>query len=168
VKSLAIEEAYRTIRIREAGRVEKIPVIQAILRKIAIAAANGNARAQQTYLNLLTGAEADRRVASMELFTAAVEYKEHWHQILAERARTGTTGPEGLISLVQAGVGDQPSLSSPFARLLASRFHPVATIWSRTTRRRELYEWPWSSRNWRFCFPLASPLGARLDGASAG
>jgi len=94
VKSLAIEEAYRTIRIREAGRVEKIPVIRAILRKIAIAAANGNARAQQTYLNLLTGAEADRRVASMELYTAAVEYKEHWHQILAERARTGTTGPE--------------------------------------------------------------------------
>jgi Family of unknown function (DUF5681) len=93
VKSLAIEEAYRTISIREAGRVEKIPVIQAILRKIAIAAANGNARAQQTYLNLLLGAEADRRTASMELFTAAVEYKEHWGRILAERARKGTTGP---------------------------------------------------------------------------
>jgi Family of unknown function (DUF5681) len=94
LKSLAIEEAYRTIRIREAGRVEKIPVIQAILRKIAISAANGNARAQQTYLDLLIGAEADRRMASMELFTAAVEYKEHWGSILAERARKGTTGPE--------------------------------------------------------------------------
>jgi hypothetical protein len=67
IKSLAIEEAYRLITIREGDRVEKIPVIQAILRKVAVAAANGNTRAQQNYLNLLIGAEADRRVATMEL-----------------------------------------------------------------------------------------------------
>ena len=30
VKSLAIEEAYRIIKIREGDRVEKVPVIQAI------------------------------------------------------------------------------------------------------------------------------------------
>jgi hypothetical protein len=30
----------------------------------------------------------------MELLKAAVDYKEHWHHVLAERARTGTTGPE--------------------------------------------------------------------------
>jgi hypothetical protein len=63
VKSLAIEEVYRIIKIREGDRVEKVPVIQAIIRKIAVAAANGNARAQQTYLNLIMGAEADRRMA---------------------------------------------------------------------------------------------------------
>jgi hypothetical protein len=40
------------------------------------------------------GAEADRRVATMEFLKAAVDYKKHWHQVLAERARTGTTGPE--------------------------------------------------------------------------
>ena len=32
--------------------------------------------------------------ATMELLKAAVDYKEHWHHVLAERARTGTTGPE--------------------------------------------------------------------------
>jgi Family of unknown function (DUF5681) len=94
VKSLAIEEAYRIIKIREGDRVERIPVIQAILRKIAVAAANGNTRAQQTYLNLLIGAESDRRMATMELFAYAVEYKEHWGRVLTERARKGTTGPE--------------------------------------------------------------------------
>src|ERR1700730_17184130 len=57
IKSLAIEEAYRIITIREGDRVEKIPVIQAILRKVAVAAANGNIRAQQNYLTLLIGAE---------------------------------------------------------------------------------------------------------------
>jgi hypothetical protein len=67
IKSLAIEEAYRIIKIREGDRVERIPVIQAILRKVAVAAANGNIRAQQNYLTLLIGAEADRRMATMEL-----------------------------------------------------------------------------------------------------
>jgi hypothetical protein len=94
IKSLAIEEAYRLITIREGDRTERIPVIQAILRKVAVAAANGNTRAQQNYLNLLIGAEADRRVATMELLKTAVDYKEHWHHVLAERARKGTTGPE--------------------------------------------------------------------------
>src|SRR6202030_8088 len=94
IKSLAIEEAYRLITIREGDRVERIPVIQAILRKVAVAAANANTRAQQNYLNLLIGAEADRRVATMESLKTSVDYKEHWHHVLAERAREGTTGPE--------------------------------------------------------------------------
>jgi hypothetical protein len=94
VKSLAIEEAYRIIKIREGDRVEKVPVIQAILRKVAVAAANGNTRAQQTYLNLVIGAEADRRVATMEMLEYAVVYKDHWGRVLAERARSGATGPE--------------------------------------------------------------------------
>ena len=94
IKSLAIEEAYRPITIREGDRVERVPVIQAILRKVAVAAANGNTRAQQNYLTLLIGAEADRRVATMEMLKTAVEYKEHWGQVLAERARSGASGPE--------------------------------------------------------------------------
>src|SRR3984893_11745935 len=94
IKSLAIEEAYRLITIREGDRTERIPVIQAILRKVAVAAANGNTRAQQNYLNLLIGAETDRRVASTQLLKTAIDYKEHWHHVLAERARKGTTGPE--------------------------------------------------------------------------
>jgi hypothetical protein len=96
LKSLAIEEAYRTITIREGGRTEKMPVIRAIMRKLAFAAANGNIRAQQMYLNYLTSAEADRRMADMEMLKTSVEYKEKWGPILAERARNGTTGPEPL------------------------------------------------------------------------
>src|SRR3977135_3114470 len=94
IKSLAIEEAYRIITIREGDRVERIPVIKAILRKVAVAAANGNTRAQQTYLNLLIGAEADRRMATMELFATAVEYKQDCSRVLAACARSGATVPE--------------------------------------------------------------------------
>src|ERR1700730_8966180 len=94
IKSLAIEEAYRPITIREGEQTERAPIIQPILRKVAVAAANGNTRAQQNYLNLLTGAEADRRVATMEMLKTAVDYKEHWGRVLTERARSGATGPE--------------------------------------------------------------------------
>jgi hypothetical protein len=93
IKSLAIEEGYRIIKIREGDRVEKVPVIQAILRKLVVAAANGNTRAQQTYLNLLIGAEADQRMETEELLMVAIEYKQHWSGVLAARARNGTTGP---------------------------------------------------------------------------
>jgi hypothetical protein len=44
--------------------------------------------------NLVIGAEADRRVATMEMFETAVVYKYHWGRVLAERARSGATGPE--------------------------------------------------------------------------
>jgi hypothetical protein len=94
IKALAIKEAYRPITIREGDRVERIPLIQAILRKAGLAAANGNVKAQQQFLSLVIGAEADRRVATMEMFKTAVDYKEHWHHVLSERARNGTTGPE--------------------------------------------------------------------------
>jgi hypothetical protein len=94
IKTLPIEEAYRLITVREGERTERIPVIQAIRRKVAIAAANGNVRAQQNYLNLVIGTEAARREATMEMLNTAVQYKQHWHRVLADRARTGATGPE--------------------------------------------------------------------------
>ena len=96
IKSLAIKEAYRMITVREGDRVERVPVVQAILRKVAFAAANGNTRAQKTYLDLLMGAEADRRMAAAAILKYNVDYKEHWERVLAERARTGATGPEPL------------------------------------------------------------------------
>jgi hypothetical protein len=89
-----IAEAYRPITVREGGRVERMPVIQAILRKVFFAAANGNVRVQQQVLNLVTGTEADRRLALMEMLKTAVDYKEHWDKVLFDRERNGTTGPE--------------------------------------------------------------------------
>jgi hypothetical protein len=94
VKELAIQEAYRRIAVRDGNRVKRIPIIQAILRKIAVSAANGNVRAQQEFLKLLVGAEADRRVATMELLKAAFDYKEYNTRVLDERERLGISGPE--------------------------------------------------------------------------
>src|SRR5258708_36802131 len=94
LKTIAIEEAYRLITVREGDRIEKVPVIQAILRKVAVNAANGNTRAQRIYLDLVIGAEADRSAAAAELLRAAVEGKEYWAGIFAEYDRRGIDRPE--------------------------------------------------------------------------
>jgi hypothetical protein len=94
IKALAIEEAYRIVTVREGDRVEKIPVIQAILRKVTVNAANGNTRAQRIYLDLVIGAEADRSAAAAELLRVAVEGKEYWAGIFAEHDRRGIERPD--------------------------------------------------------------------------
>jgi len=96
IKAIAIEEAYRLITVREGDRVEKIPLIRAILRKIGVNAANGSSRAQKTILNLVLGAEADRSAAAAELLRAAVEGKEYWASVFAEYDRRGIDRPEPI------------------------------------------------------------------------
>jgi hypothetical protein len=96
LKTIAIEEAYRLITVREGDRIERVPVIQAILRKVAVNAANGNTRAQRIYLDLVIGAEADRSAAAAELLRAAVEGKEYWAGIFAEYDRQGIDRPEPI------------------------------------------------------------------------
>ena len=73
VKAMAIEEAYRLVVVREGDRTERLPAIQAILRSVAVSAAKGNVRSQQLFVSLVSGAEADRRVATMELLKAAID-----------------------------------------------------------------------------------------------
>jgi hypothetical protein len=96
IKAIAIEEAYRLITVREGDRIEKLPLIQAIVRKMGVNAANGNSRAQKIILNLVLGAEADRSAAAAELLRAAVEGKEYWAGIFAEYDRRGIERPEPI------------------------------------------------------------------------
>jgi hypothetical protein len=96
IKAIAIEEAYRLISIPDGKRVERIPLIQAIVRKIGVNAANGNSRAQKTILNLVLGAEAERSAASAELLRAAVEGKEYWAAVFAEYDRRGIDRPDPI------------------------------------------------------------------------
>ena len=96
IKAIAIEEAYRLITVREGDRIEKLPLIHAIVRKMGVNAANGNTRAQRIYLDLVIGAEADRSAAAAELLRAAVEGKEYWAGIFADYDRRGIDRPEPI------------------------------------------------------------------------
>lgn len=95
IQALVIEEAYRRVPLKTGAR-QKISIIGAIMRDLAYKAAMGDREAQKMFLKYLASAEADRRAGKMAMLQAAVEYKERWEPILAERRRTGTTGPEPI------------------------------------------------------------------------
>jgi hypothetical protein len=57
LKKIMIEEAYRTIEVTEGKRQIPIPMVQAILRSLAMKAARGDHRAQQ---NVYPAALRDR------------------------------------------------------------------------------------------------------------
>ena len=95
-KTFIIEEAYRLVTVRDGDRVERIPVVQAILRSVTVAAMKGSVRAQQIFVDLLRIAEEQRNAAAHEMLKAAVEYKEKWEAHFEECARTGRTPFEPL------------------------------------------------------------------------
>jgi len=41
MKTVILEEAYRTIKVRDGERTVGMPVVQAVLRSVAISAAKG-------------------------------------------------------------------------------------------------------------------------------
>ena len=96
MKALVLAEAYRPITVRDGERTVRIPVIQAIVRSLALAAAKGQPRSQRMFTDLLRFIEQENREIYEDWFAAVMEYKVSWEQELEDRTRTGRTGPEPL------------------------------------------------------------------------
>jgi len=94
LEGLILAEAYRIIEIRENGKVEKIPMIQAVLRSTGLSAAKGNHRAQAKIVDLIQSVEERRGLQAQRMFEAIVEYKEHWKAAFAEYDRRGEPRPD--------------------------------------------------------------------------
>jgi len=62
-KVLALREAYRTVTVKEGGRVLALPAIQAILRSQITLAAKGNVQAQRAVLAVIQTTEYENVVA---------------------------------------------------------------------------------------------------------
>ena len=88
---IIFEEAYREITIYEGGKTERIPVVQAIFRAAAHAAAKGDRRARELVLERISIAEADRRKTSAEALTLAIAYKDDWEVQLRACEKSGRT-----------------------------------------------------------------------------
>jgi len=82
-----LEEAYRTVSLREGERVVELPVIQAVFRSMGVSAMKGNRLAQATIAQLVRGIEEEDRQLRSGHFAAACEYKWEWEQAI-EHART--------------------------------------------------------------------------------
>ncbi len=97
MKALILEEAYRTIQVRDGTRNVTVPIAQAILRALAVNAVKGQHRSQRLFAELLSAVETSNKALHDEWLNAAMEYKIEWERELARRERLGITGlPEPL------------------------------------------------------------------------
>ncbi len=94
MKDIVQEEAYRTISVREGDKLVEIPVVQAILRGVALSAAKGDARAQRAFTELLKSVEADKKALHDEYLKTAIEYKFDWTKVLKHCEEKGIEPPE--------------------------------------------------------------------------
>lgn len=96
MKSILLEEAYRTIRLNEGNTQVTIPMAQAVIRSLAVNAAKGNQRAQRLFTELLFTTERENKRLHDDFLDAAISYKASWEREFERRQRLGTTGPEPL------------------------------------------------------------------------
>src|SRR5260370_23961428 len=123
VGAMALDEAIRPVTVREGDKVSEIPAMQALLRTMLRAAAQGDTKAAGQLLEVIARAESGRTGAAVQILEFAVQYKEKYAPIFEKHEREGlgpldifphpddviideTTGEvtiEGPISKEQAG-----------------------------------------------------------------
>lgn len=97
LKSIILEEAYRTIKVNDGPAQVSVPMAQAIVRSLAVTAAKGNTRAQKLFSELLTNTEFSNKQADDEWLQTMIDYKSGWEQELERRTFQGiTTLPDPL------------------------------------------------------------------------
>ena len=96
MKKVVMEEAYRMIGVRDSERLVEIPVIQAVIRSVALNAAKGQQRSQRMFIDLLQWVERENKAMHDEWLQTLIEYKVDSEREMERRERTGETGPEPL------------------------------------------------------------------------
>ena len=97
LKDIIIDEAYRTIPMREGNRTVDIPMAQAVMQAIAVNAAKGNTRSQRLFAQLLADTESSRKMLYDSYRENALDYKLAWTEELKRRERLGITDLEDPI-----------------------------------------------------------------------
>lgn len=96
LKTIILEEAYRTISINDPNGSTGIPIAQAVVRSLAVNAAKGNQQAQRLFTELLSSVERDNKRLYDEFLQTAINYKVEWDQELERRKRLGIKAPDPI------------------------------------------------------------------------
>jgi hypothetical protein len=96
LKSIILEEAYRTIKVRDGEKHVSVPIAQAVVRSLAVNAARGQHRAQQLFSQLLSATETANKRLHDEWLETAIEYKVDWERELERRQRLGIEAPDPI------------------------------------------------------------------------
>lgn len=91
LKHMILEEAYRTITVRDGERNITVPIVQAVLRSLAVNAVKGQHRAQRLFAELLSAVEEANHKLSVEWLDTAMNYKIEWDRELERRRILGIT-----------------------------------------------------------------------------
>jgi hypothetical protein len=92
--AMALDEATRPVTVREGDKVSEIPAMQALLRTMFRAAAQGDTKAGRQLLELITRAESGRAGTAVEILQFAAQYKERYTPIFDEHEREGLNPPD--------------------------------------------------------------------------
>ena len=93
---MLLEEAYRTVKIREGEKTIELPVIKAVFRSLGVSAMKGNRLAQATMAELVRGIEEEDRQTRAKLFEVACEYKLNWEEAFKHAKANNLPEPEAL------------------------------------------------------------------------
>jgi hypothetical protein len=97
LKSIILEEAYRTVKVNDGSAQVSVPMAQAVIRSLAVTAAKGNTRAQKQFSELLSNTELSNKQADDEWLQTMIKYKSDWEMELERRKFQGiTTLPDPL------------------------------------------------------------------------
>jgi hypothetical protein len=98
-KALALQEAYRTITVKEGGRAFAMPAIQAILRSQIVLAAQGNVQAQRAVLATIRTIEGENVFEAVLAAVHAMPAEE----MLAAASSIAPDSPEAVALEAHAG-----------------------------------------------------------------
>lgn len=96
LKSIVMAEAYRGIKVNDGDRQVTVPMVQAVVRAIAINAAKGQHRSQKLFSDMLHRVEKDQKAHHDEWLKTAIDYKVDWERELERRKRLGIEAPEPI------------------------------------------------------------------------
>ena len=91
MKGIILEEAYRSITVRDGARNISVPIARAVLRSLAVNAVKGQHRSQRLFAELLSAVETSNKLLSDEWLDAALTYKIEWDRELERRRVLGIT-----------------------------------------------------------------------------
>ena len=96
LKDIILDEAYRTIRVRDGEKSVTVPVARAVVRSLAVNAAKGQHRAQQLFSQLLAATEMANKRLHDEWLDTAITYKVEWERELERRRAFGIIAPDPI------------------------------------------------------------------------
>ena len=92
--AVALDEAGRPVTVREGDKVSEIPAMQALLRTMFRAAAQGDTKAGRQLLEVIARAESARTEKALGLLQYAAQYVEKYAPIFDKHKREGLDPPD--------------------------------------------------------------------------